>query len=205
MEFQDNLIQFVFDTMCSQEYSFYNNFKNDTTIKLPMTLLTMQHICPILNHMASEYLNKCYSALILKNDDYVLASFKKIKDSATEIKHSYMCILHLVGGLISAFHKYMDRKNLDISSRTNYMTSFQNEFNKYYAANIVNIRHKLKHVCEFTEDIEKLDPTKKIFKVFDEEEEKEYNEDIVKLSMLFEKINVDSENKIDNTNQDKKK
>ena len=117
-----------------------------------------------------------------------------------------MCILQLVAGLISAFHKYMDRSTFDISSYDNYMKSFEKEFHKYYSNNIEYIRQKLNHTCDLSEDISKLDPNEKIFYSFkDKDEENEYNKLIAGISVMFERITEETSDTSDISNNKKTK
>ena len=214
MEFQDNLIQYVFSLMCQYEARFYNLFvEQQSTLKIPVSLMKMSYVCPLIGNLTSQYLNECYKAIILKNNNGLLEPFTKIKDSESDTKHSYMCILQLVAGLISAFHKYMDRTTFDISSYDNYMKSFEKEFHKYYSNNIEYIRQKLNHTCDLSEDISKLDPNEKIFYSFkDKDEENEYNKLIAGICVMFENIKEEtsdvsdvSNNKLKKSKKNKKK
>jgi dipeptidase E len=68
MDFQNNLIKFIFDTMCAPEYISYDNFQKDEMVKLPLSLLKMEFCQPILNSVISHYLNECHKAIILKDN-----------------------------------------------------------------------------------------------------------------------------------------
>lgn len=175
MEFQNNLIKFIFDTMCAPEYISYDNFQKEEMVKLPLSLLKMEFCQPILNSVISHYLNECHRAIILKDNDDIMEKLNKIKKSKSENEHTYMCILHLTFNLINLFYEKINRKNLDISSLDDYMTSFQNEFNRVYILNIDLIKTILNHTCIHKDEFDKVNPNDKLFEAFQtEQDQNEY-------------------------------
>ena len=189
MDFQNNLIQYIFSTIGQYESLLYKKLQNDSSLKLPLSFLKMPQSSLVFVDMIYSLLNNCYTALILKDNDKMIEPFTKIKDSATNVKHDYMCILKLIAKYIKTFYGYIDRKNLDISSHQTYLESFHKEFNKHYIIHMESIEEELNHKCELSEDIEKLEPTKKVFFAFEnEQKELEHNLYIAKISSIYEKV-----------------
>mgnify|MGYP003338479096 CR=1 FL=1 len=186
MEFQNNLIKFIFDTMCAPEYISYENFQKDEMVKLPLSLLKMEFCQPILNSVISHYLNECHKAIILKDNEDIMEKLNTIKNSKSENEHTYMCILHLTFNIINLFYEKITRQNLDISNIDDYMTSFQNEFNRVYVDNIDLIRTILNHTCIHKDEFSKVNPNDKLFEAFEtEQDQNEYIGSIRYISKKF--------------------
>ena len=86
MEFQDNLIQYVFSLMCQYEARFYNLFvERQATLKIPVSLMKMSYVCPLIGNLTSQYLNECYKVIILKNNDKLSELYNKAIIKVTNI------------------------------------------------------------------------------------------------------------------------
>ena len=166
-DFEKKLIEFVYNTMCGQESGIYKTIL-DNKLEIPLITLNTPLVVEIFSEAITEYLNQCYRSLILKNDVFVLESFKKLKDLSSEKNHSYFCLLKIVANLIYYFNRRIVRENLDISSYNKYMTSFTNEFNNIYSSNVHEIRTKFNHTCNDTQNIEKMNPNIDMFTNFED-------------------------------------
>lgn len=136
--------EFIKTTMSGQESGIYKASKMKSP-PIKCDDLNKMHTANVFMIFICDYLNVCYKALILKNDDYVVDEFKKL----TSIHgHSEICLLNIIFAIMTNIHTRLDRKLYDISSYEKYMKSFVDQFETIENDVVTMLTQKLSHDCK---------------------------------------------------------
>lgn len=111
----------------------------------------------LLQYAIVDYLNSCYKSLILKDDDYVINYFAKIKK---EKHHSEICLLNIMFAVIRSAFLEVDRHKFNDMTYDKFMDSVKKEYSEYLGG--IDYDKLLNHECN-GEKIENCNPNEPLF------------------------------------------
>lgn len=141
----DCIVNFVIDIIHGNECGLFKSEIKITPLVIQLT--------------AANYINVCYKALILKDDQYVVNKFKEMTDLKN---HSEICLLNIIMQIVVMVHLNLDRTLIDISSPEALESSTRIEIIRVIDPMREIIRNVIVHECH-GEKIENCDPNKPLF------------------------------------------
>ena len=161
-EISNSIFDFASNTVLGQESGLYKTISRIVPAPegFPTDLKMLQS--PIILSFYSKsivsYLNNCYRALILKNDDYIVSKFNMMGS------HSKICLLNIVASIIKFIFDNINRNMLKIENYESFMNSLKYQHENFKRIFMPNIIKLMCHQCN-GEDIEKCNPGKDMFHV----------------------------------------
>ncbi len=150
----EEVISFVLNTLSGSDSALYK------TIDDKATFFSIRRV--MAPKLLVQYLNSTYASLILKNNDYIVEAFRKMKSFR---HHSEICllniILHVAMNLLQAS---MSFRGIDISSYDSFMKTMNEEYQKAGFACYIYLQESLSHICH-GESIDCCDPKKPLFTI----------------------------------------
>ena len=143
----DYVVTFVAETICANEIGFFRTGIAVTANTIQLT--------------AANYINVCYRALILKNDDYVLNVFKEMTDLTG---HSEICLLNTIIQILVPVHLSLDRTKFNRCSITTLESSVRLEIVRVIGPLLKDIQTMVSHECH-GESIDTCDPTEPLIAI----------------------------------------
>lgn len=156
MTFVQEFKTFVKNTICGQESGLYKSlylYKIDTGIDNIRSDATKI----LLQYAIVDYLNCCYKSLILKDDDYVVNSFAKMKK---EKHHSEICLLNIMFAVIRSAFLEVDRHKFNDMTYNEFMDSVKKIYSEYL--DDIDYDKLLNHECSGIK-IEECNPNEQLF------------------------------------------
>lgn len=148
----DLILEFVSNTAISQLDNLYEMYGS--------SIPSLKDRSKILTHFTLEYMNKCLTSLVLKNDKFIVDWFERFW---AHCSHSPTCLLQILLQWTCYVHDSIDFDDLDCKS----LEKFQKEvkLNIEYIINHVRdyVRKNLNHKCSGVklEDIKPYDRIQK--------------------------------------------
>ena len=157
MQFIDEFKNFAKNTISGQESGLYKSLYLHKIEIENVDNIRSDVVKILLQYTIMDYLNGCYKSLILKNDDYVLTSFEKMKK---EKNHSDICLLNILFVIIRSAITDIDRHKFNDTSYDKFMYSMQREYEIFL--NAIDYEKLLNHECS-GEKIENCNPEEPLF------------------------------------------
>lgn len=157
MTFTEEFKTFCINTILGQESGLYKCL-HIYNVEMPgIDNIRSDRVKIVLQHALVDYLNSCYKSLILKNDEYVIESFEKIKKTKN---HSEICLLNIMFAVIRSAILEVDRHKFDDVSYDEFMYSVKKEYEIFF--NSIDFDKILDHECS-GQKIESCNPDEPMF------------------------------------------
>lgn len=157
MQFIDEFKNFAKNTIAGQESGLYKSLYLHKIKIANIDNIRCDTVKILLQYSIMDYLNACYKSLILKNDNYVISCFDKMKK---EKNHSEICLLNILFVVLRSAIIDVDRHKFNDTTYDNFMYSVQREYEIFL--NTIDYEKLLNHECS-GEKIENCNPNESLF------------------------------------------